>query len=110
MATQLERYNDMNSMLISVWENSAQVHYANRLLLPTTYVEYWTQPMSAERPEVTLGRYFLENNFCISQRVDVLVRFLSDLHAAAEGGVAGMVAYEVDPAHLVMKLPRALAL
>jgi len=108
MATQLERYNDMNSMLISVWENSAQVHYANRLLLPTTYVEYWTQPMSAERPEITLGRYFLENNFCKSQGVDVQVKFLSDLNAAGEGGVARMVAYEVNPENLVMKMPRQL--
>lgn len=106
--TQLQRYNDLNSLLIKVWEDSAHVHYPNRMILPTELAEYWTQPMSADRPEITLGKYFLENNWCATQGINVQVKFLGEMNDAGVGATRRMMAYEVTDENLVMKMPRDL--
>lgn len=106
--TQLERYDDLNNLLIEVWEDSAQIHYPNRVLLPTTLAQYWTAPMSSERPEITLGKYFMENNFMSTQGVDVQVRFLAEMNEAGAGETTRTMAYEVNDENMVMKMPRRL--
>lgn len=107
--TQLERFNELNGLLIKVWQDSAQVHYVNRLVLPTDFATYWTQPMSDERPEITLGKYFLENNWCKAQGINVEVKFLAELNTAGAGSTTRRImAYEVNPENLVMKMPRSL--
>ncbi len=107
--TQLERFDELNGLLIQVWEDSAQVHYVNRLVLPTAFAVYWTAPMSAERPEITLGKYFAENNWCKTQGIDVQVRFLAEMNTAGAGSTTRRImAYEVTDENLVMKMPRML--
>lgn len=107
--SQLERFSELNGLLIKVWEDSAQVHYANRLILPTVFAEYWTQPMDATRPDITLGKYFLDNNWCKSQGIDVQVKFLAEINTAGAGSTTRRImAYEVAEENLVMKMPRGL--
>lgn len=106
--TQLERYEDLNNLLIEIWQNSAQVHYADQVILPTDLATYWSQPMSEERPEITLGKYFMENNFIGSLGIKVEVRFLSELNTAGAGTTTRIMAYERSDENLVMKMPRGL--
>ena len=107
-AGMLAKYNQLNSLLIKVWEDSAQVHIPSRIVLPTTVAADLTKPMAPERPEITLAKYFAENNFASTQGVTVKLVMLSEMETAGVGATRRMMAYEVNAENLVMKMPRML--
>jgi len=107
--TQLEKYNDMNSLIIKVWNDSAQVHIPDCFLLGTDFADELSKPMSDERPEITLLKYFLENNFYTATTGQpIKLRMVSELNDAGAAGASRMMAYELIDENLVMKMPRML--
>lgn len=112
---------DMNSLLVKVWVNSANVHVPNLLVLDSVrWAQISNQPMSVTYPEKTILEYFKTNNLYTSLtgqplRVVPRLQLTADKLAAAgvsNGGKSRMLAYELNDENLGMVNPipwRALA-
>jgi hypothetical protein len=105
-----ERVNDMNSMLVALWLNSAQTHLANTFAIdPTRYASLSVRKMDTGSDTTEL-EYFTKNNLYTSQTTLPLnIVPLMQLSAAelakngvSNGGKDRMMAYELNAENLSM--------
>lgn len=113
-ATGEEIVADMNSLLVKVWTDSANVHLPNAIGLPSErYALISSRPMSATYPNMTILEYFMRNNLFTTttgQQLRVFPRL--QLAGAGTAGKDRMLAYELNDENLGMVQPmpwRALA-
>jgi hypothetical protein len=105
-ATNDEIVEDLNQPLLDVWENSANVHLADELLLDSTRWAYIATTRMASGTDTTILEYFMKNNlFTAKTGGQLQIKPVLELGTAGAGSVARMIAYEKTPENLVMKLP-----
>ncbi len=112
-ATGAEIVEDMNSLLVEVWVNSAETHVPNTFLMPNTkYAQISSQRMDSGT-DTTVLEFFKKNNLYTSLTNQPLdVQSVQQLNTASAGGDGRMMAYEKNADNLVMHMPimwRALA-
>ena len=112
-ATGQQIIDDMNGLFIKVWDDSANVHVPNTLVLDSTrYAQISSRRMDSGT-DTTILEFFMANNLYTSltgQRPRVVPRL--QLKGAGSGGVDRMMAYELNDENLSMVNPipwRALA-
>ena len=105
-ATGQEKVADMNGLLIKVWQNSAEVHVPNMLVLPS---DHWAQ-ISSDRmdtgTDTTVLEFLKKNNLytdMTGQPLTVVPNY--ELKTAGAANAPRMMAYELDAENLTMKMP-----
>ena len=112
-ATGQEIVDDMNSLMIKVWVDSANVHLPNVLVLDSNRFAQITSQRMDSGTDTTVFEFFLKNNIYTAntgQAPRVVPRL--QLVGAGVGGVDRMMAYELNDDNLGMVNPipwRALA-
>ncbi len=99
---------DMNSLLVKVWKNSAEVHIPNVLVLPS---EQWSQ-ISTQRmdsgTDTTVLAFFMKNNLYTNKTNQPLKVMNSlELQDAGVASAPRMLAYELTAENLTMRMPMA---
>jgi len=103
-----QRVADMNAVLAAVWNNSAETHLPNVLALPSTKWQYISSTRMAAGTDTTILEYFKLNNLYTAYTGQPLtIKPNLELETAGVGGVGRMMAYELSPENLVMKMPIA---
>lgn len=106
-ATGEEIVADMNSLLIKVWTDSANVHLPNAIALPSErYALVTSRPMSATFPNMTIMEYFMKNNLFTTttgQQLRVFPRL--QLAGAGTSNKDRMLAYELNDENLAQARP-----
>jgi hypothetical protein len=104
-ATGQEIVEDMNSLLIEVWQNSAEVHLADTFALPSdSFAQISSQRMDSGT-DTTILQFFKENNLfknITGQELDVKPNF--ELKTAGVASAPRMMAYEKTEENLTMKM------
>ncbi|RPH72726.1 MAG: DUF2184 domain-containing protein [Myxococcaceae bacterium] len=96
---------DINAILTGMWTSSAQIEYADTLLLPG---EAMTILVSKRVPDTTLTILdFVASKNIVSFQTGrpIIIRAVRGLEDAGTGGTGRMVAYRRDPAVLKMHIP-----
>lgn len=105
--------DDMNGLLIKVWNNSANVHIPDTLLIPSArYAQISSQRMDTGTDTTVLEFFKANNLFTSTTGQQITVKPLLELETAGATAGQRMVAYEKLPDNLFMKQPipwRALA-
>ena len=101
-----EIIDDMNSLLIKVWENSAQVHLPNRLVLPANRWAQITNQRMETGTDTTVLEFFMKNNlYTAATRQELQVMQNLEIQTAGVAGAQRMFAYEVSDENLTMRMP-----
>lgn len=119
-ATGAEMVQDMNSLLVKVWVNSANVHVPNVLVLDSVRYAQISSKRMDTGTDTTVLEFFLRNNLYTNlagQPLRVVPRLQLTAANLAAGGVSNgskdrMMAYELNDENLGMVNPipwRALA-
>ncbi|MGH9930722.1 MAG: DUF2184 domain-containing protein [Pyrinomonadaceae bacterium] len=112
-ATGAEIVQDMNSLLVKVWINSANVHMPNTLVLDSARFAQISGKRMDTGTDTTVLEFFLRNNICTSSGYGPL-RVVPRLQLAAatlaangvsNGGKDRMMAYELNSENLGMVNP-----
>lgn len=112
-ASSQEIVEDMNSLFIEVWKDSATSHLPNVLLLDSErYAQISSQRMGSNT-DTTILTFFLENNYYtnrtgLTPTVDPLLQLNADVlseNGVDNGGKARMVAYELNSENLAIANP-----
>lgn len=99
---------DMNDLLITVWENSAQVHVPDTLVLPANQWAIISNRRMDSGTDTTILEFFRKNNLFTQLTGGQLdIRQNLELQTAGVGGVNRMMAYEKTAENLGMKMPMA---
>lgn len=112
-ATGQEIVDDMNSLLIEVWINSANTHLPNAFALDSSRYAIITSRRMDSGTDTTIMQFFMQNNLYTTttgQQLRVFPRL--QLKGAGAGGKDRMMAYELNDDNLGMCNPipwRALA-
>ena len=112
-ATGQEIVDDMNSLLISVWINSANTHLPNAFALDSTRYAVISSRRMDSGTDTTILQFFMQNNLyttTTNQPLRIFPRL--QLLEAGAGGKDRMMAYELNDDNLGMVNPipwRALA-
>lgn len=106
-ATGQEMVNDMNSLLIKVWSQSANVHVPDTLLLPSDKYAIASSKRMDTGTDTTVMEFFKRNNlFRDITGQEIEVRPILELQTANTAGTGPrMMAYEKTPDNLVMYNP-----
>lgn len=106
-ATGQEMVNDMNSLLIKVWSQSANVHVPDTLLLPSDKYAIASSKRMDTGTDTTVMEFFKRNNlFRDITGGEIEVRPILELQTANTAGTGPrMMAYEKTPDNLVMYNP-----
>lgn len=107
-ATADEITQDANEVLANVWTGSKEVHLPGRLLLPSSRWSYaaTTRIVAGDTSTVTILEFLRMNNLYTArtgQPLDILP--VLELETAGAVGGQRMMAYELTPENLVMKMP-----
>lgn len=107
-ATGQEIVADMNDLLNTVWENSAQVHVPNTLVLPANQWSIISSRRMDSGTDTTILEFFRKNNLYTQLTGGELdIRQNLELQTAGAGGGERMMAYEKNNENLGMKIPMA---
>jgi len=105
-ATGAEIVADMNGLLTKVWNQSAQRHVPNTLLLPSNLWAIAANKRMDTGTDTTVLEFFRRNNTytgVTGQPIDI--RAVLWLNDAGVGGVPRMIAYEKNSDNLTMRMP-----
>lgn len=105
--------SDMNSFLIGVWKNSANVHIPNVLVLPADKWAFISGKRMDAGTDTTILTFFQMNNLYTQQTgLPLTIKSNLELQTAGTGGKPLMLCYELSPDNLTLRQPipwRALA-
>lgn len=105
-ATGDEIVAEMNALLNKVWQQSAQRHVPNTLLLPSTLWTIAQNKRMAVGTDTTVLEFFRRNNTYTAVTGQALdIRSVLWLNDAGVGGVPRMMAYEKNQDNLTMRMP-----
>lgn len=112
-ATGAEIVQDMNSLLVKVWTNSANVHVPNVLVLDSTRYAQISSKRMDTGTDTTVLEFFMRNNLYTSltgQAIRVVPRLQLTAAVLAANGVSNggkdrMMAYELNSENLGMVNP-----
>lgn len=105
-ATGAEIVADMNSLLVKVWIDSANVHMPNVLLLDSDRYAQITSVRMDSGTDTTIMQFFMLNNlYTTSTGLPLTVKPRLQLTNAGVGGVARMMAYELNDENLGLVRP-----
>lgn len=105
-ATGDEIVADMNALLNKVWQQSAQRHVPNTLLLPSNLWTIAQGKRMASGTDTTVLEFFMRNNTYTAVTGQPLdVRSVLYLNDAGVGGSPRMMAYEKNADNLTMRMP-----
>lgn len=105
-ATGQEIVADMNSLLIKVWQNSAETHVPGVLLLPSDQWAIIGNKRMDSGTDTTVLQFFKMNNLykdVTGGEITVAPNF--ELKTAGVGSVPRMMAYELESDNLTMRMP-----
>ncbi len=105
-ATGQEIHDDMNSLLIKVWIDSANVHLPNALVLDSNRYAIITSRRMDSGTDTTIAEFFMKNNLYTTytgQPISVSPRL--QLVDAGVSNADRMMAYELNAENLVMANP-----
>lgn len=105
-ATGDEIVAEMNALLNKVWQQSAQRHVPNTLLLPSVLWTIAQNKRMATGTDTTVLEFFRRNNTYTAVTGQALdIRSVLYLNDAGVGGVPRMMAYEKNADNLTMRMP-----
>jgi hypothetical protein len=105
-ATGDEIVADMNALVNKVWQQSAQRHLPNTLLLPSNLWTIAQGKRMASGTDTTVLEFFMRNNTYTAVTGQPLdVRSVLYLNDAGVGGSPRMMAYEKNADNLTMRMP-----
>lgn len=112
-ATGPEKVADMNSLLVKVWTNSANVHVPNTLVIDSDRYAQISSERMATGTDTTVLEFFMRNNLYTSltgRPLRVIPRLQLTAAQLAANGVsngnkARMMAYEWNDENLAMAMP-----
>lgn len=107
-ATGQEIVADMNSLLIKVWQNSAETHVPDTLLLPSDQWAIISNKRMDSGTDTTVLQFFKMNNLykdMTGGELDIRPNF--ELKTAGAASAPRMMAYEKNDDNLGMKMPMA---
>lgn len=106
-ATGQEIVADMNGLLIKLWQNSAETHVANVLLLPSDQWAIISNKRMDSGTDTTVLQFFLMNNLYsdLTGGGKLTVKPNFELKTAGVGSVPRMMAYELNDENLTMRMP-----
>jgi hypothetical protein len=105
-ATGAEIVEDMNSLMIEVWQNSAEVHVPNVFLLPSEkFAQISSQRMDSGTDTTVLDFFKLNNLYTQLTGQPLTIRANFELNTAGAAGVGRMMAYELNDDNLTMRMP-----
>ena len=105
-ATGNEIVADMNSLLIKVWQNSAEIHVPNVLVLPSDQWSVISNKRMDSGTDTTVLQFFKMNNLYKDLTGGELT--IKPNYELKTGGVANaprMMAYELNEENLTMRMP-----
>lgn len=105
-ATGQEIVDDMNSLLIKLWIDSANVHLPNVLVLDSDRYAKITSTRMDSGTDTTIMQFFMKNNlFTTTTAQPIRVHPRLQLNAAGVGGKDRMMAYELNDENLGLVNP-----
>lgn len=105
-ATGQEIVADMNGLLIKVWQNSAETHVPNVLLLPSDQWAIISNKRMDSGTDTTVLEFFKMNNLYKDLTgADLTIKPNFELKTAGVASVPRMMAYELNPDNLTMRMP-----
>lgn len=104
-ATGQEIVADMNGLLINIWQNSAEVHVPNMLILPSNQWSIISNKRMDSGTDTTVLQFFLKNNLANDLGVPLTVKPNLELKTAGVASAPRMMAYELTDENLTMKMP-----
>lgn len=105
-ATGQEIVDDMNSLLIKVWIDSANVHLPNVLILDSTRYATVTSRRMDSGTDTTIMQFFMKNNlFTTTTGQQLIVKPRLQLLAAGVAGADRMMVYELNDDNLGLVNP-----
>ncbi len=96
----------LNAILISVWQDSAETHLPNMLVMPSDDWAIISERRMADGTDTTILEFFKKNNLytgMTNQPLTIKPNF--ELKTAGAGGVKRYMAYEMNDDNLVMHMP-----
>lgn len=112
-ATGQEIVADMNGLLIKIWQNSAETHVPNVLILPSNQWAKISSTRMDSGTDTTILEFFMKNNlFKDLTGGELTVKPNFEVQTAGVADVNRMMAYELNDDNLTMRMPlpwRALA-
>lgn len=105
-ATGAEIHADMQNFLVKVWQNSAEVHIPNVLVLPSAkWSQISTQRMDSGT-DTTVLQFFMKNNLYTDKTGQpITVKNNLELNTAGVASAPRMLAYELTAENLTMRMP-----
>jgi hypothetical protein len=104
---------DMNGLLIKVWQNSAETHVPNVLILPSDQWAIISNKRMDTGTDTTVLQFFMMNNLYKDLTgAEITVKPNFELKTAGVADAPRMMAYELNDENLTMRMPlpwRALA-
>lgn len=107
--TPAEILNDVNSVVLAVWQGSNTIEMADTVLLPIAAYSYISVTPVSDLSMMTILEYVKTNNVYTAQTGKPLtIRAMRQLDTAGAGGTKRLVAYSKDPEVLKMHIPMPL--
>lgn len=101
-----QKVEDMNGVLVKVWQDSKEVHLPNVFALDSPRWAHIASTRMAAGTDTTILEYFQKNNLYTARTGQPLtIKNSLELATAGAGGGARMMAYELTEENLVMKQP-----
>jgi hypothetical protein len=105
-ATGQEIVADMNQVLINVWQNSAETHLADVIIIPSTqYAQISNQRMDSGTDTTILEFFRMNNLFTQMTGGDLTIKPNFEVQTAGVGDSPRMMAYELNDENLTMRMP-----
>jgi hypothetical protein len=105
-ATGQQIVDDMNGLLIKVWQTSTEVHVPNVLILPSNQWAIISSRRMDSGTDTTILNFFKQNNLFTDLTGDELtVRQNFELKTAGTANANRMLAYELNDENLTMRMP-----
>ena len=105
-ATGQEIVADMNGLLIKVWQNSAEVHVPNVLVLPSDQWAIISNKRMDTGTDTTVLQFFKMNNLYKDLTGgDLVIKPNFELKTGGVASAPRMMAYELNEENLTMRMP-----
>lgn len=96
----------LNGILIDVWQNSAETHLPNMLVIPSDDWAIISERRMADGTDTTILEFLKRNNLYTGMtEMELTIKPNFELKTAGAGGVSRYMAYEMNDDNLVMHMP-----
>jgi len=96
----------LNGILIGVWQDSAETHLANMLVIPSDDWAIISERRMADGTDTTILEFLKKNNLYTGMTgAELTIKPNFELKTAGTGGVSRYMAYEMNDDNLVMHMP-----